>query len=73
VTLNVVDVLVMLSIEDDGVGFDETRVSTDGRMGLAGMRDRVRQFNGRVLIDSADGRGSSVTVALPLQTARASP
>lgn len=35
-------------------------------MGLAGIRERVRPFGGRVLIDSEPQAGTSITVALPL-------
>jgi signal transduction histidine kinase len=35
-------------------------------MGVAGMRERVRPFGGRVLIESEAGAGASITVALPL-------
>jgi signal transduction histidine kinase len=34
-------------------------------MGIAGMRERVRPFGGRVLIESTTGEGTSLTVAVP--------
>ena len=64
VTMHCVDGVVLLSIEDDGRGFIDTD-ATD-TMGIAGMRARVRRFGGHVLIDSAPGAGTSVTVAMPL-------
>jgi signal transduction histidine kinase len=66
VAMHCVDGLVMLSVEDDGRGFADDDGSGNGRMGLTGMRERVRPFGGRVLIESANGAGTSVTVALPL-------
>ena len=66
VAMHCVDGLVLLSVEDDGNGFIESEVASAGRMGIAGMRQRVRPFGGRVLIESGAGTGTSLTVALPL-------
>jgi signal transduction histidine kinase len=56
---------VVASIEDNGCGFDPADV-TPGRLGLAGMRERARLFNGRLRVESSPGRGTTVTVELPL-------
>ncbi len=66
VTLHAVDGVVLLGVEDDGRGFANADGVASGRMGLAGMRERVRPFGGHVMIDSAIGSGTSVTIALPL-------
>jgi signal transduction histidine kinase len=66
VAMHCVDGLVLLSVEDDGNGFVEAEVVSTGGMGIAGMRQRVRPFGGRVLIESGTGTGTSLTVALPL-------
>jgi signal transduction histidine kinase len=73
VTMQSVDDLVMLSIEDDGCGFLDADAVREGTFGLAGMRERVRLVGGRVIIESAVGKGTSVTVALPLATVGARP
>jgi signal transduction histidine kinase len=65
VAMHLVDGLVLLSVEDDGRGFDEAEEPA-GAMGIVGMRERVRPFGGRVMIDSQIGAGTNVTVALPL-------
>ncbi len=66
ITIHCIDALVMLTIEDNGIGM--TSAAEPGRegMGVSGMRDRVRQFQGKVLIESRAGEGTSVTVAIPL-------
>jgi signal transduction histidine kinase len=66
VAMHCVDGLVLLSVEDDGDGFIEAEVACADRTGIAGMRQRVRPFGGRVLIESGAGTGTSLTVALPL-------
>lgn len=69
VSLSVADGLVMLSVEDDGRGFDDADLRRG--MGVAGMRDRVRPFGGRVIVESDAGQGTSVMVALPLEAVAA--
>ena len=63
VTMHRVDDLVLLSIEDNGRGFADADVG----IGITGMRERVQRFGGRVLIDSAPGTGTSITVAMPVE------
>lgn len=66
VSMQCVDELVLLCIEDDGCGFAHSDDSRVEHMGLTGMRERVRPFGGHVLIESEGGTGTSITVALPL-------
>ncbi len=54
-------------VVDEGCGFD--RASTvDLGIGLAGMHERAELLGGRLSIQSAVGRGTSVAVDLPLRT-----
>lgn len=59
-----------LDIEDDGRGFDPTDVTPrpgDLRgLGLLGMRERVELLGGTVTINSAPGRGTHVSIRVPL-------
>jgi signal transduction histidine kinase len=66
VSMQCVDELVLLSVEDDGCGFTNLDDSRVEHMGLTGMRERVRPFGGHILIESDGGTGTSITVALPL-------
>ncbi len=50
-------------IEDDGKGFEPT--SGVDRLGLAGMRERVALLDGRLLVDSSPGRGTTLVLELP--------
>ena len=51
-------------IEDDGIGFDETRIEPVGgqHFGLSILRDRARQISGDITIDSEPGDGTRVTL-----------
>jgi signal transduction histidine kinase len=53
-----------LEFSDDGDGF-KPQDQHDGR-GLAGMRERVEQMGGELKITSSRGKGTKITVALPI-------
>jgi signal transduction histidine kinase len=55
---------VRLELHDDGAGF-ELKDRHDG-LGLTGMRERVEQMGGELKITSAQGKGTNIVVALPL-------
>jgi signal transduction histidine kinase len=57
---------VVVTIEDDGRGFDPDEVDPT-RWGLSGMRERASLFGGDVRIQSAIGMGTSVTLVIPRQ------
>jgi len=57
---------IHVSIEDDGAGFDP---ALEKGMGILGMEERVRQLGGAFRIDSARGRGTKVSLLLPLAQA----
>jgi signal transduction histidine kinase len=55
-----------VSIEDDGKGFDATRVRG---LGLVGMNERVSQLDGVLNVDSDPTRGTRLRIDLPLPSA----
>ena len=57
---------VSLSIEDEGVGFDVESVKGRGGLGLIGMEERVRIINGKLAVASQVGRGTRISVTVPL-------
>ncbi|MEW6636556.1 MAG: GAF domain-containing sensor histidine kinase [Actinomycetota bacterium] len=57
---------VSLAVEDDGRGFDPSRVP-EGRHGLLGMRERAEALGGTLAVRSAPGRGTKVEAAAPLE------
>jgi len=67
VTIRKGDGEILLTVTDDGCGFDEvaTRASTT-RLGLRSIHERVRLAQGRCVIESAPGLGTTVSVVLPV-------
>jgi signal transduction histidine kinase len=62
---------VLLTVEDDGVGFDVERLADEGRpsgVGLLGIRERVTQLDGTIRLESTRGNGTRLTVELPVGT-----
>jgi len=55
------------AVSDDGAGFDV--VAALQGTGLQGMTDRVEAVGGRLEVDSAPGRGTTVTGAIPVEVA----
>lgn len=58
---------LLLSIQDDGRGFD---VKRSRGLGLLGMQERVANLGGTLQLLSEPGRGTLISVVLPLAGAR---
>ena len=61
------DGILALSIHDDGKGFDESGLSPHASLGLMGMRERALLIGGKIEIESAPGRGTTVRIITPVQ------
>lgn len=63
--------MAILQISDNGVGFDVSRVSenyeTRASLGMVNMRERAALIDGSISIDSVVGRGTTITLVLPLK------
>ena len=65
---------MILTIRDDGRGFDEhaqrMHAVRNGSMGLIGMEERARLAGGRLQLRTAPGKGTSILAFFPLAVAR---
>ncbi|MDW8269698.1 MAG: GAF domain-containing sensor histidine kinase [Anaerolineae bacterium] len=57
---------VLLTIADDGVGFDPNRVTHKGGFGLESMRRRVERLGGVFCSEATPGQGVRLTITIPL-------
>jgi signal transduction histidine kinase len=60
---------LVLSVRDDGRGFDAGK-SFPGHLGLSSMRERAASVGGVLLISSAPGQGTEVTIRVPRNATR---
>jgi signal transduction histidine kinase len=63
--------LLKLRVQDDGVGFQGPAGA--GRCGLAGMHERASAAGGRLEVSSSPGVGTTIELALPLQSEHPAP
>ena len=66
VHLNVEDRMVVLEVEDDGVGISSDAIKQTHAFGLLGMRERAAIFGGHVEIAGIPGKGTTVIVRMPM-------
>ena len=53
-----------ITVEDDGIGFDQDELLDKKGMGLMNVRSRVDYMNGRLEVISAKGEGTTVNIEL---------
>jgi signal transduction histidine kinase len=58
---------LVMSIEDDGKGFDPTTRGAAAGLGLLSMKERAAQAGGTATITSQVGQGTRIRVVLPLR------
>lgn len=56
---------VLVVVEDDGIGFDPVLARHSGRLGLLGMRERAEMLGGSLIVESSEGKGTTVVAEVP--------
>ncbi len=64
---------LMVSLSDDGKGFDPEGIRPKGRFGLAIMQERAREINGQLTLTSCPNTGTLLVLRLPLDPISQSP
>ncbi len=57
---------IVLTIRDDGIGFDPRMTRGNGGLGLIGMEERVRSVNGKLTITAQPVSGTRVALEVPM-------
>ncbi len=60
---------IVLSIQDDGIGFDSKIVGVKRTLGILGMKERTTMLGGQYEVKSTPGKGTLVTVSIPIRQA----
>jgi len=59
-----------VTVSDNGAGFEIPdklgELARDGKLGLTGMQERAQLIGGKLIVKSAPGKGSTVTVEVPV-------
>lgn len=58
---------LLVSITDDGEGFDQTKLPQTGHAGLRNMENRVKLLGGTMQIESQPGKGSHFIFTIPFE------
>ena len=56
----------MLKVKDDGKGISEEEVSDPRSLGVIGIQERVRFWGGRLQFQGKPGRGTTMTIWMPV-------
>jgi two-component system sensor histidine kinase UhpB len=56
---------ITMTIHDNGVGIPEEKINSNKSLGLISIRERVKQFNGKIDISSIKGNGTKLIVFMP--------
>lgn len=57
--------IVLLTIEDNGVGFDAEGASEPGHQGLVNMRERADMLGGSMSVERPSGHGTRIVARIP--------
>jgi signal transduction histidine kinase len=66
IVLSVRDGSLMMLIKDNGIGFDQNKRKARS-FGLLGIRERALMVGGKARISSKPGKGTRVSVSIPIQ------
>lgn len=63
---------VLMEIQDNGIGFklpgDWIELARHGHLGLVGMKERIDAADGKIQVNSAKGKGTTVQVEIPCES-----
>jgi len=59
--------IIELKVIDNGIGIAEEAVNSNQSFGLIGIRERANAFGGDVTFTGIPGKGTTITVQIPLQ------
>lgn len=70
VSLSHSSTILSLVIDDNGKGFEPSKIkkvkNSDGGMGMTFMKERIKYINGRLFLNSELGKGTRVTLNIPI-------
>jgi len=65
VVLKQTETQLIVSLTDDGIGFNPADANHNGGMGLPSMAERIRKMGGELEVQSSPGKGARISFVLP--------
>lgn len=66
INLYLADDSVVMEVIDDGIGIKKEKINSYKSLGLIGMRERVRKYNGTLDITPASNKGTKIRISIPI-------
>ncbi len=66
IQLKEVDKIIFITISDDGVGFDKTKINTKDGLGINQIDARIQMMKGKFHIKSSKNNGTTISVEIPV-------
>ena len=66
IQVNRFDNMINVLVEDNGRGFDPEKVRQKPGLGMANLTSRVHNLHGKMFIDARPGRGTTVSIDIPV-------
>jgi signal transduction histidine kinase len=57
---------ISLVVEDNGRGIKDVEIESPTSLGFMGLRERVLAFGGHIAVPGEDGKGTRVSVSIPM-------
>ena len=68
ITLSYMPDVVVLDVQDDGIGMQPGQSKREGGYGLIAMRERVEQLHGSLLVESQPNEGTTLVIEIPIES-----
>jgi PAS domain S-box-containing protein len=59
---------IWISVKDDGIGFDVSRIGKKDEFGLFNIRQKMKHLGGEIIIESPQGQGTYVSLVAPFRS-----
>ena len=66
IDINLKDGILEMKVKDDGIGISDDKIDDSKSIGIIGIKERIRPYNGEVIFEGEHNNGTIASVRLPL-------
>jgi PAS domain S-box-containing protein len=59
---------IMVMIKDNGIGIAKDKINSISSLGIAGIKERIKSIDGKIIIGSEKGTGTRIKIVIPVKT-----